>query len=70
MDARERKRYIDTLANYQMAVGQLSPRSGVWPRPDLEGPFRALCQEAYGATRALIAQARGQQARRRSTGQG
>ena len=70
MDARERKRYIDSLANYQIAVGQLSPGSGVWPRPDLEGPFRALCQEAYGATRALIAQARGQQARRRSTGQG
>jgi Fic family protein len=70
IDARERKRYIDTLAEYQIAAGQLSPQGGVWPRPDLEGSFRTLCQDAYGATRGLIAQARAQQARRRAAPQG
>ena len=64
IEVRDRRRYIDTLAAYQIAAGRLGPHTGVWPRPDLEGPFRALCQDAYGATRALICQARAQQAGR------
>jgi hypothetical protein len=60
----DRKRYIDTLADYQLAAGQLSPPGGVWPRRDLEGPFMAFCEESYAATRALVSQARLQQAKR------
>jgi Fic family protein len=64
IDVQERKRYIDTLADYQLAAGQLNPQNGVWPRPDLEGAFMAFCAESYSATRALVSQARFQQARR------
>ncbi len=64
IDARCRKRYIDTLAEYQIAVGPLNPETGVWPKPSLEGAFRAFCHEAYAATRALVTQAKAQQARR------
>ncbi|WP_058553840.1 Fic family protein [Thiohalocapsa sp. ML1] len=66
IDARERKRYIETLATYQLAVGPVTPTTGVWPRPDLEAPFIALCRDAYAATRALVAAARAQQAARRT----
>jgi Fic family protein len=65
IDARERKRYIDTLAAYQLAVGPLTPATGVWPRPDLEAPFVRLCRDAYAATRALVAAAHAQQAARK-----
>ncbi|MBK5941595.1 cell filamentation protein Fic [Halochromatium roseum] len=66
IDVRERKRYIDTLASYQLAVGPLTPGMGVWPRPELETAFIALCREAYAATQALIDGAREQQAARRA----
>lgn len=66
IDVRERKRYIDTLAGYQLAVGPLTLGTGVWPRPELETAFIALCREAYATTRALIDGAREQQAARRA----
>ena len=64
IEVKDRKRYIDTLATYQLAVGPLTQATGVWPCPELEGPFTAFCSGAYGATRALIEQARARQARR------
>jgi len=64
IEVRERKRYIDTLAAYQLAVGPLTAETGVWPRPDLEAPFIEFCRDAYSATRTLIAAARAQQAAR------
>lgn len=60
----ERKRYIDLLADYQLAVGPLTPTTGVWPRTDLEADFQAFCHTAYASTRKLIEQAHAQQARR------
>lgn len=64
IELKDRKRYLDCLATYQLAAGTLTPTTGVWPRPDLETDFRAFCQTAYAATRALIEQARARQARR------
>jgi len=64
IDVQDRKRYSDTLADYQLAVGPLSPTRGVWPRPDLESPFMAFCEASYAATRALVRQAQAQQAKR------
>ena len=64
IEVKDRKPYIDTLATYQLAVGELTQASGVWPCPALAGPFSAFCHGAYGATRALVAQAQAQQARR------
>jgi Fic family protein len=58
IDVSERKRYIDTLADYEIAVGQLDPRTSVWPRVELEGSFRQFCRDAYSATRELVARAR------------
>lgn len=68
IDARARKRYIDTLAGYQLTVGPLTPATGVWPRVDQEAPFLAFCRDAYTATRALIAAAHAQQTARRARG--
>ncbi|MBK1617660.1 cell filamentation protein Fic [Lamprobacter modestohalophilus] len=65
IDVRERKRYIETLADYQLAVGPVTPGTGLWPTPELETAFIAFCREAYATTRALIAGAREQQAARR-----
>lgn len=64
IEVRERKRYIDTLACYQLTVGPLTRDTGPWPRPDLETPFVDLCRDAYTATRRLIAAAHAQQALR------
>lgn len=62
---------LETLAAYQLGVGPLTPATGVWPRPDLEAPFLALCRDAYAATHALVAAAEAQQAGRAgSRGQG
>jgi Fic family protein len=70
IDASERRRYIDTLANYEIAGGQLDPATGVWPRLDLEGPFRQFCRDAYRATRDLVAKARARQEERSRRGTG
>ncbi|WP_295439234.1 hypothetical protein [uncultured Thiodictyon sp.] len=64
IDVKDRKRYIDSIAEYQLAAGPLRPPGGVWPRPELEAPFRDFCRDAYAATRALVAQAQVQQAQR------
>jgi Fic family protein len=65
IDVKDRKRYIDTLAEYQLTVGLLVPQEGVWPRPELQRPFVAFCEASYAATRAVVSQARTQQAKRR-----
>ncbi|WP_295384420.1 Fic family protein [uncultured Thiodictyon sp.] len=64
IDVQDRKRYIDTLAEYQLSAGQLNPQDGVWPSQDLQGPFMAFCEESYAPTRALVCQAQAQQAKR------
>jgi Fic family protein len=68
IDVSERKRYIDTLADYEIAVGQLDPRTGVWPRVELEGSFRQVCRDAYHATRDLAAKAKALQEERSRRG--
>jgi Fic family protein len=67
IDVRERRRYIDTLAAYQLAVGQVDEQTGVWPQAALEVPFVDFCRDAYASTRALIAAARARQAKRAPT---
>lgn len=64
IDVRDRKEYIDILAQYELASGQLTAETGVWPAEAQEEPFRAFCQRSYQATRHLIEQASEQQARR------
>ncbi len=64
IDVRDRKRYIDTLAEYQLALGPPRRENSVWPRTELESGFAAFGRDAYGATRALVDQAHEQQAKR------
>ncbi len=61
---RDRKAYIDILAEHHIAAGQLTRETGVWPDETLDASFKAFCRQSYRATRALIEQARAQQARR------
>ncbi len=64
IDVKDRKRYIDTLAEYQLALGPPRPETGVWPCPEVATGFAAFCRDAYAATRALVDQAREQQGKR------
>lgn len=64
IDVRDRKEYLDILARYELASGQLTTETGVWPAEALEAPFRAFCQRSYQATRYLVQQANNQQAKR------
>ncbi|SEK91307.1 Fic family protein [Ectothiorhodospira marina] len=64
IDVRDRKEYIDILAQYELASGQLTAETGVWPAEAQEAPFRAFCQRSYQATRQLVEQASEQQAKR------
>ena len=70
IDAREPRRYIQTLADYEIDCGPLTPETGVWPCPALEVRFRELCREAYQATRDLVERARAQQESRSRRGPG
>jgi hypothetical protein len=64
IDVRERKEYIDILAQYELTSGQLTSETGVWPDEARDAPFRAFCQRSYQATRHLVERARDQQAKR------
>ena len=64
IDVRDRKEYIDILAQYELASRQLTAETGVWPAEAQEAPFRAFCQRSYQATRHLIQQARDHQVKR------
>jgi len=56
--------YIDTLAGYGQATGQLTTATGVWPSRASDAAFRAFCQRSYRATHNLIEQAKIRQAER------
>ncbi|WP_133512076.1 Fic family protein [Candidatus Thiosymbion oneisti] len=64
IDSRDRKEYIDTLAGYEQATGQLTTATGIWPSRASDAAFRAFCQRSYRATHNLIEQARTRQAKR------
>jgi len=66
IDSRDRKTYIDILASYEQATGQLTAATGVWPSHAPDAAFRAFCQRSYRATHALIEQAQTRQAERAS----
>jgi Fic/DOC family len=53
----ERRAYIQTLADYQLDIGQLTKNGGVWPTPEKLTVFSQFCESCYGGTQALIEQA-------------
>ena len=54
----QRRRYIEVLARYQIATGQLTATSGVWPNHELLNEFSQFCRECYAATMDLLASIR------------
>ena len=53
-----RRQYIEILASYQLAVGKLTPQSGVWPDNSQLSTFIAFCEECYRETERLLARIR------------
>lgn len=49
----QRREYIQTLANYQRQVGQLTPEKPLWQNHLLQ-PFTQFCQQSYQKTKEMI----------------
>lgn len=54
----KRREYIECLADYQIKVGQLTNKSGVWPKEYVLQRFVKFCQGSYFMTKDLIEKAR------------
>ncbi len=50
----KRRTYIQILAKYQVAVGQLNASSGVWPEPGRLKDFEQFCDSVFSATKGLV----------------
>ena len=53
----QRRDYIQLLADYQVAVGQLNGATGVWPDESLLSNFNRFCESCYASIQALVAAA-------------
>ncbi len=51
-----RQSYIQILARYQLAVGQLNTDTGVWPNESRLDEFTDFCGECYETTKDLLTQ--------------
>jgi Fic family protein len=51
----KRREYIQLLAAYEVSVGQLNNKSGVWPEPKKLEDFEIFCEDCYQKTREIIA---------------
>lgn len=50
----QRREYIECLADYQIKVGQLTNKTGVWPDETKLEYFEEFCEDAYKITIKLI----------------
>lgn len=50
----ERRTYIQILAEYESAVGQLTRETGVWPDEQLLIEFTDFCKTQYASTKLLL----------------
>jgi fido (protein-threonine AMPylation protein) len=53
----QRRTYIQLLADYQITIGQLDHKTGVWPDESLLSEFNHFCESCYGEIRNLVATA-------------
>lgn len=53
----ERKTYIQLLAEYQLSTGQISQKTGVWPKLDLLVEFEDFIERCYSVTKLLVEKA-------------
>lgn len=61
-----RREYIHVLAEYQLALPQLSLDTGVWPEECRLSPFIDFCDSAYQQTLQIVEEAKALQQRRSS----
>ena len=54
-----RQRYLQLLADYELALGAIDRHTGVWPKPGLLADFAGFYTDCYAATRRLVQAARG-----------
>lgn len=50
----QRRIYIQSLANYQITLGQLNKGTGVWPDSTLLDEFSDFCAACYNKTKELV----------------
>lgn len=60
----QRRDYIQTLANYQILVGQLDKATGLWPNSERLKDFEYFCESVYSITKKIVDNAHELQARR------
>ena len=60
----QRREYIQTLANYQIVVGQLDETSGIWPNTRQLKDFEHFCKSIYSITKSLVDNAHALQLKR------
>lgn len=60
-----RRSYIETLADYQISIGQLDKKTGVWPDTSKLKGFEQFCKLAYKNTNAIIEEAKTIQKKRK-----
>jgi len=51
---KERWQYIQALAKYQIAIGQLISDKNIWPDLCKLKPFEIFCSEAYTSTKIIL----------------
>jgi len=64
ISADRRRTYLQLLADYQIAIGQLDTTTGAWPDKTLLSAFNLFCESSYEVIRELIASAYDVQQRR------
>ena len=60
----QRREYIQALANYQISVGQLDEKSGLWPGTKHLEEFELFCASIYSITKDLVDNAHALQLKR------
>ena len=50
----QRREYIQALARYQIEIGQLTPRTKIWPDIKQLDKFERFCESNYSATKELV----------------
>lgn len=60
----QRREYIQTLANYQIVVGQLDETSGIWPNTRQLKDLELFCESIYSITKSLVDSAHALQLKR------
>lgn len=60
----DRRRYIKVLSRYQIQVGEINGKTGLWPAPEKLKEFALFCEQSYKTTTELVENAKIQQQKR------